>query len=91
MPRVGGVETGSPADLAGFQKGDLIKSANGVAIDNFEDLHQAISTSTGLPIVFDFERAGAPMTVTATPTIADVDHSSVRQAPNRPPRHQGVQ
>ena len=73
MPRVGGVEIGSPADLAGFQKGDLIKSANGVAIENFEDLHQAISTSTGLPIVFDFERSGAPMTVTATPTIANVD------------------
>lgn len=73
MPRVGGVEIGSPADLAGFKKGDLIKSANGASIDSFEDLHQAISISTGLPIVFDFERSGQPMTVTATPTIAAVD------------------
>jgi regulator of sigma E protease len=73
MPRVGGVEIGSPAELAGFQKGDLIKSANGSAIENFEDLHQAISTSTGLPIVFDFERSGQPMSITATPTIANVD------------------
>lgn len=73
MPRVGGVEAGSPAELAGFKTGDLIKAANGATIDNFEDLHQAISTSTGLPIVFDFERAGQPMTITATPTIANVD------------------
>jgi regulator of sigma E protease len=73
MPRVGGVESGSPADLAGFKKGDLIKSANGASIESFEDLHQAISTSTGLPIVFDFDRSGQPMTITATPTIALVD------------------
>ncbi len=73
IPRVGGVEIGSPADLAGFKQGDLIKSANGASIESFEDLHQAISTSTGLPIVFDFERSGRPMTITATPTIATVD------------------
>jgi regulator of sigma E protease len=72
-PRVGGVEVGSPADLAGFKTGDLIKSANGGAINSFEDLHQAISTSTGLSMVFGFERAGQPMTITATPTIALVD------------------
>jgi regulator of sigma E protease len=73
LPRVGGVEAGSPADLAGFKKGDLIKTANGDSIETFEDLHQAISESTGLPIDFQFERAGALMSVTATPTIAAVD------------------
>jgi regulator of sigma E protease len=72
-PRVGGVEAGSPADLAGFKTGDLIKSANGHEIDSFEDLHQAITTSTGLPIAFGFERAGQPLMITATPTIANVD------------------
>src|SRR5580704_14477681 len=51
-PRVGGIEVGSPADLAGFKKGDLIKSANGTPIASFEDLHQAISMSTGLSMVF---------------------------------------
>jgi regulator of sigma E protease len=72
-PRVGGVEIGSPADLAGFKTGDLIKSANGGAIDSFEDLHQAISTSTGLSMVFGLERGGREMTIAATPTIALVD------------------
>jgi regulator of sigma E protease len=72
-PRVGGIEAGSPADLAGFKQGDIIRSANGGPIESFEDLHQAIVTSTGLPITFTFERAGQPMTVTATPTLGVVD------------------
>jgi regulator of sigma E protease len=72
-PRVGGVEVGSPADLAGFKTGDLIRSANGSAIDSFEDLHQAISTSTGLSMTFALERDGKDMTIVAMPTIALVD------------------
>jgi regulator of sigma E protease len=72
-PRVGGVEMGSPADLAGFKTGDLIRSANGSAIDSFEDLHQAISTSTGLSMTFALERDGKDMTIVAMPTIALVD------------------
>jgi regulator of sigma E protease len=72
-PRVGGVEVGSPADLAGFQKGDLIKTANGNPVDSFEDLHQAISTNTGLTIVFGLERAGQAMTIAAAPSVALVD------------------
>jgi regulator of sigma E protease len=72
-PRVGGVEAGSPADLAGFKTGDFIRSANGNPIASFEDLHQAISTSTGLSIEFGVERAGQAMTISATPQIALVD------------------
>jgi regulator of sigma E protease len=72
-PRVGGVVAGSPADLAGFKAGDFIRSANGGAIESFEDLHQAISTNTGLSIVFGLERAGQAMTIVATPQIALVD------------------
>jgi regulator of sigma E protease len=73
QPRVGGVEVGSPADLAGFKAGDMIQSANGGPINSFEDLHQAIATSTGLPIVFGLERDGKSMTIAATPQIALVD------------------
>jgi regulator of sigma E protease len=72
-PRVGGLEIGSPADLAGFKAGDMIKSANGNPVESFEDLHQVISTSTGLSIVFGLERSGQPMTIAATPTIALID------------------
>lgn len=72
-PRVGGIEIGSPADIAGFKKGDLIKTANAESIASFEDLHTAISGSTGLPMTFTLEREGAELTITATPTIANVD------------------
>ncbi|MGD0720431.1 MAG: M50 family metallopeptidase [Roseiarcus sp.] len=72
-PRVGGVEIGSPADLAGFKAGDLIKSANGGPIGSFEQLHEAISANTGLPMAFVVERAGAPVTITAAPAIGVVD------------------
>jgi regulator of sigma E protease len=72
-PRVGGIEAGSPADAAGFKAGDLIKSANGSPIGSFEDLHQAIATSTGLTMVFGVERSGQAMTIAAAPTIAQVD------------------
>ena len=72
-PRVGGVEADSPAARAGFQAGDLIKTANGEPIDSFEELHQAISTSTGLTMTFGVERAGQPLTITAAPTIGVVD------------------
>jgi regulator of sigma E protease len=72
-PRVGSIEAGSPADLAGFKAGDMIKSANGGPVDSFEDLHQAISTSTGLSMTFGLERSGQAMTIVATPTIALID------------------
>jgi regulator of sigma E protease len=72
-PRIGLVEAASPADLAGFRKGDLIKTVNGDAIDSFEELHQAIASSTGLEMVFGVDRSGSNLTITATPSIALVD------------------
>jgi regulator of sigma E protease len=72
-PRVGGVETGSPADLAGFKKGDLIESANGTAIASFDELYTKISSNTGLPMTFTIDRVGAQMTMEATPSLALVD------------------
>jgi len=72
-PRIGGVEVGSPAAGAGFKPGDLVKTANGERIATFEDLHTAISGSTGLPMVFTVEREGTDITIAATPTIALID------------------
>jgi regulator of sigma E protease len=68
-PRVGGLEIGSPADLAGFRPGDLIVAINGDKVDSFEDLHQAVSNNAGLQMAFDVERGGKQLTISATPTI----------------------
>ena len=72
-PRIGAVEPGSPAALAGFQVGDLVKAVNGRPIATFEDLQQATLLSTGLPMSFVVERAGDETRLTATPEIAVVD------------------
>ncbi|HLW93207.1 MAG TPA: RIP metalloprotease RseP [Roseiarcus sp.] len=68
-PRVGGLEPGSPAEQAGFKPGDIILSINGGKIDNFEDLHQAVTTNAGLQMTFEVDRAGSKIAIAAMPTI----------------------
>jgi regulator of sigma E protease len=68
-PRVGGLEAGSPAELAGFQKGDLILSINGEPIDSFETLHQIVTNNAGLQMDFGVERAGQSQSILATPSL----------------------
>jgi regulator of sigma E protease len=75
-PRVGGLEAGSPAELAGFKPGDLILSINGQKIDDFEELHQAATTSAGLEMIFVVDRSGRQVTIAATPTIGLEDLGS---------------
>jgi regulator of sigma E protease len=43
---VGYVKTDSPADSVGFMKGDVIKTINGVAVDNWDDLRTEIYINT---------------------------------------------
>jgi regulator of sigma E protease len=71
--RIGRVEAGSPAAVAGFQAGDLIKSINGNPIDSFEALQESTLMSTGLPMNFVVEREGDSVDLTATPRITVVD------------------
>jgi regulator of sigma E protease len=71
--RIGRVEAGSPAAVAGFQAGDLIKSINGNPIDSFEALQESTLMSTGLPMNFVVERQGDSVDLTATPKITVVD------------------
>lgn len=75
--RIGGVEADSPAARAGFVAGDLIKSINGEPIASFQDLQQATMLSTGLPMTFVVERAGAETQLIATPEIALVDQGAL--------------
>ena len=71
--RIGGVETGSVAERAGFLAGDLVRSINGEPVETFQDLQQATMLSTGLPMSFVVERAGGEVALNATPEIAVVD------------------
>jgi regulator of sigma E protease len=71
--RIGRVEAGSPAAVAGFQAGDVIKSINGNPIDSFEALQESTLMSTGLPMNFVVERQGQNVDLTATPRVTVVD------------------
>jgi len=75
-PRVGGLEAGSPAELAGFKPGDVIRSINGGKIQDFEELHQAATINAGLEMTFLVDRAGKEITIVATPTIGVEDLGS---------------
>ena len=69
----GGSSRTASRRAAGFEVGDIVKSVNGEPIDSFEALQQATMLSTGLPMRFVVERAGADVAIEATPEIAVVD------------------
>ncbi len=73
MARIGRVEATSPAAVAGFQPGDLVKSVDGDPIGSLEDLQQATMMNTGLPMTFVVDRDGRVVELTATPKISVVD------------------
>jgi regulator of sigma E protease len=66
-PRVDGVQPGSPAERAGFQRGDVIVSAGGRGIDNFLSLQEIVAVRAGTPITFVVERGDRRLELVGTP------------------------
>lgn len=66
--QVGGVEPGSPAELAGIQKGDVIAALNGRAVSGWEELSKGIKQSEGKPLIVQVRREAKDMTLTVQPT-----------------------
>jgi len=66
-PRVGDVAPASPAAVAGFRTGDMILSADGRSIDDFEALERFVVLRSGDQINFVVERAGQNVQLVATP------------------------
>ena len=75
--RIGLVEKGSPADVAGFQIGDLVTAIDGQKIKSFQDLQQRAELSTGIEMTFEVERAGQPLTLRAAPQLMSVDQGTL--------------
>ena len=65
------VVSGSPAEAAGLQVGDIIVSANGQPISNFDDLHEVISSNPDFPVAMVLDRGGSEVNVTVIPTTID--------------------
>jgi S1-C subfamily serine protease len=72
--RVESVESGSPAELARLQAGDLILGLDGIAITSVDALHQALgSERVGRDVLLKVLRAGGrsePLYLTVRPTEA---------------------
>jgi regulator of sigma E protease len=66
-PTVGTIKEGSPAHVAGLQKGDRITAIDGVEIASWEQMADTISRSNGRPLDIDVSRADGEVRLRATP------------------------
>ena len=70
-PVITQVRAASPADAAGFKKGDIIVAVDGHRVAHWESvLQKVLLSSTGTVLAFDIERGGAVQHVTAK--VADM-------------------
>jgi regulator of sigma E protease len=68
-PSVGQVETGSPADKGGLEKGDLILSIDGYTVTSWEDMSEIISRSMGKTLSVSVRRGEATILIEIAPVI----------------------
>jgi len=59
--------TGTPAEKAGLKKGDILRSANGQAINSTFKLQEVIEHSNGKPVELQIERGGKLETINVQP------------------------
>lgn len=67
--RIGKVMPNSPAAIAGFQAGDIVKIVNDRPIRTFQDLQHFVAVNTGLAMHFVVERSGHSVTLNAVPQL----------------------
>ena len=63
----------NPAAEAGVEKGDLLKTLNGVRLTKNSDVASLINASGGAEATFTLERGGEKKTVTMTPVFSEED------------------
>ena len=57
----------TPAEIAGLQENDVVRTVDGTPVTTAEGLRAMLSgTAPGTTLTFSIERAGQPMTITAT-------------------------
>jgi regulator of sigma E protease len=67
--RVDAVQPDSAAAAAGLKPGDVVLSIDGTAIESFSDMQRIVSANAGRTLQFKIDRGGAPIVLTATPTL----------------------
>ncbi|MDE2364009.1 MAG: RIP metalloprotease RseP [Hyphomicrobiales bacterium] len=71
-PRVGGVQPGSAAEIAGFQTGDLVLEINGEKINDFNELQRIVSAAPDQTLRILVDRHGVGVPLQATPRLKEV-------------------
>ena len=71
-PGIGDVNKGSPADMAGLKKNDLVISIDGVDISSWEDMANAIMASKGKTLAISVLRGDTVLTKNVTPEVKKV-------------------
>ncbi len=72
-PVVGELKKGYPAETSGLKKGDEIIEVNGNKIKYWDELTDAITKSTGAPLLITIKRTGKTMNFKITPKIEEVE------------------
>ncbi len=72
VARIDTVKPGSPAALAGFQPGDIVRKIDGSSITGLTDLRMAEQFNGGTKLDFEVERGGQLVKLSATPKMTDV-------------------
>ncbi|MGI9416025.1 MAG: RIP metalloprotease RseP [Hyphomicrobiales bacterium] len=71
VPIVGKVHEESAAQAAGFQSGDVVRSIDGAAIEQFTDIQRIVQVKADTTLKIVVERNGELVTLTATPTLTE--------------------
>lgn len=66
-PVIGNLKADGPAARSGLVEGDLIRSVNGQAVDQWEDLVRQVRASPGKPLQFEVERGEVRRVMTLVP------------------------
>ncbi len=81
LPEVGQVSEGSPADLAGMKKGDLVLSVEGRPVASWEELKRQVEHRAGEPLVFLVSRSNRTLELTVTPEPSSVKNIFGEEVP----------
>lgn len=79
VPRIDAVQPGTPAEAAGFQKGDLIVAIDGHPVEGFADVQRVIVGRAGEQTNFTVERDGEQINITAVPALREIETELGRQ------------
>lgn len=66
-PEIGFVVPDEPADAAGIKRGDLVTTANGKAVENWEQLADVLALSPDRAVRLSIERSGESFSTAITP------------------------